>query len=77
MPGRKRGETLEVSQDEHLRPDTSAEALPRLKPIFRQAGTVIAGNASGINDGAVALLLAPGEQVRKLGLTPRARAWFR
>ncbi|MGP6010910.1 3-oxoadipyl-CoA thiolase [Pseudomonas aeruginosa] len=73
VPGRKRGETLEVAQDEHPRPDTSAEALARLKPIFRQSGTVTAGNASGINDGAAALLLASGELVEKLGLTPRAR----
>lgn len=73
VPGRKRGETLEVSQDEHPRPDTTAEALTKLKPIFRQPGTVTAGNASGINDGAAALLLASGEQVEKLGLTPRAR----
>ncbi|MGP6112234.1 3-oxoadipyl-CoA thiolase [Pseudomonas aeruginosa] len=73
VPGRKRGETLEVTQDEHPRPDTSAEALARLKPIFRQPGTITAGNASGINDGAAALLLASGEQVEKLGLTPRAR----
>ncbi|WP_313024289.1 3-oxoadipyl-CoA thiolase [Pseudomonas lopnurensis] len=73
VPGRKRGETLEVAQDEHPRPDTSAEALARLKPIFRQSGSVTAGNASGINDGAAALLLASGERVEKLGLTPRAR----
>ncbi|KQK61049.1 beta-ketoadipyl CoA thiolase [Pseudomonas aeruginosa] len=73
VPGRKRGETLEVAQDEHPRPDTNAEALARLKPIFRQPGSVTAGNASGINDGAAALLLASGEQVEKLGLVPRAR----
>ncbi|MGE6191122.1 3-oxoadipyl-CoA thiolase [Stutzerimonas stutzeri] len=73
VPGRKRGETLEVTQDEHPRPDTNAEALARLKPIFRQPGSVTAGNASGINDGAAALLLASGERVEKLGLAPRAR----
>ncbi|MBO9873395.1 MULTISPECIES: 3-oxoadipyl-CoA thiolase [Xanthomonas] len=72
-PGRKRGETVEVSVDEHPRADTTPEALARLKPIFRQPGTVTAGNASGINDGAAALLLASAAQVQALGLTPRAR----
>ncbi|MCW0456817.1 3-oxoadipyl-CoA thiolase [Xanthomonas sacchari] len=72
-PGRKRGETVEVSVDEHPRADTTLEALARLKPIFRQSGTVTAGNASGINDGAAALLLASDAQVQALGLTPRAR----
>ncbi|WP_295942790.1 3-oxoadipyl-CoA thiolase [uncultured Xanthomonas sp.] len=71
--GRKRGETVEVSADEHPRADTTLEALARLKPIFRQPGTVTAGNASGINDGAAALLLASDAQVQALGLTPRAR----
>ncbi|MRH00976.1 3-oxoadipyl-CoA thiolase [Xanthomonas sontii] len=72
-PGRKRGETVEVGVDEHPRADTTLEALARLKPIFRQPGTVTAGNASGINDGAAALLLASAAQVQALGLTPRAR----
>ncbi len=72
-PGRKRGETVEVGVDEHPRADTTPEALARLKPIFRQPGTVTAGNASGINDGAAALLLASDAQVQALGLTPRAR----
>ncbi|XQA62612.1 3-oxoadipyl-CoA thiolase [Xanthomonas sacchari] len=72
-PGRKRGETVEVSVDEHPRADTTLDALARLKPIFRQPGTVTAGNASGINDGAAALLLASDAQVQALGLTPRAR----
>ncbi|MCD7098896.1 3-oxoadipyl-CoA thiolase [Stenotrophomonas sp. MMGLT7] len=73
VPGRRRGETVEVTRDEHPRPDTTAEALARLKPIFRQPGTVTAGNASGINDGAAALLLASAEQAGRLGLAPRAR----
>ncbi|MET0551209.1 MAG: 3-oxoadipyl-CoA thiolase [Xanthomonas sp.] len=72
-PGRKRGETVEVRVDEHPRADTTPEALAKLKPIFRQPGTVTAGNASGINDGAAALLLASAAQVQALGLTPRAR----
>ncbi|KMM75543.1 beta-ketoadipyl CoA thiolase [Xanthomonas sp. NCPPB 1128] len=72
-PGKKRGETIDVRVDEHPRADTTPEALARLKPIFRQPGTVTAGNASGINDGAAALLLASAAQVQALGLTPRAR----
>ncbi|TMN25139.1 3-oxoadipyl-CoA thiolase [Pseudoxanthomonas sp. X-1] len=72
-PGKKRGETVQVAVDEHPRADTTLEGLARLKPIFRQPGTVTAGNASGINDGAAALLLASAEQVQALGLTPRAR----
>jgi 3-oxoadipyl-CoA thiolase len=72
-PGRKRGETIEVSVDEHPRADTTLDGLAKLKAIFRQPGTVTAGNASGINDGAAALLLASAEQVQALGLTPRAR----
>ncbi|TAA25661.1 3-oxoadipyl-CoA thiolase [Pseudoxanthomonas winnipegensis] len=72
-PGKKRGETVQVAVDEHPRADTTLEGLAKLKPIFRQPGTVTAGNASGINDGAAALLLASAEQVQALGLTPRAR----
>ncbi|WP_428700668.1 3-oxoadipyl-CoA thiolase [Stenotrophomonas rhizophila] len=72
-PGRKRGETVRVARDEHPRADTTLDALTALKPLFRQPGTVTAGNASGINDGAAALLLASGAQARALGLTPRAR----
>jgi 3-oxoadipyl-CoA thiolase len=72
-PGKKRGETIEVTRDEHPRADTTLDALAKLKAIFRQPGTVTAGNASGINDGAAALLLASGEQVQALGLKPRAR----
>ncbi len=62
-----------VSQDEHPRPDTTLEALQGLKPIVREGGTVTAGNASGVNDGAAALLLASAEMVQKLGLEPLAR----
>lgn len=72
-PGRKRGETVRVARDEHPRADTTLDALAALKPLFRQPGTVTAGNASGINDGAAAVLLASGAQARALGLTPRAR----
>jgi len=70
---RGRGESVEVSQDEHPRADSSAEQLARLKPVVREGGTVTAGNASGVNDGACALLLASDAAVRRWGLVPRAR----
>ena len=62
-----------VSTDEHPRPDTTLEALSALRPLVRAGGTVTAGNASGINDGAGALLLAGERAAAKYGLTPRAR----
>ncbi|WP_271407610.1 3-oxoadipyl-CoA thiolase [Pseudomonas sp. Q1-7] len=68
----KKGETV-VDQDEHLRPDTTLEALAKLKPVNGEGKTVTAGNASGVNDGAVALLLASADAVKKHGLTPRAK----
>ncbi|WP_176717970.1 3-oxoadipyl-CoA thiolase [Pseudomonas putida] len=68
----KKGETL-VEQDEHLRPDTTLEALARLKPVNGADKTVTAGNASGVNDGAAALILASADAVKKHGLTPRSR----
>ena len=68
----KKGEAIIVSQDEHPR-STSVEALAKLKPIVRADGTVTAGNASGINDGACALLLASEAAARTHGLTPKAR----
>jgi 3-oxoadipyl-CoA thiolase len=68
----KKGDPLVVSKDEHPR-ETSLEALARLKPIVREGGTVTAGNASGVNDGACALLLANEAAARQHGLTPRAR----
>ncbi len=68
----KKGETV-VAQDEHLRPDTTLEALSRLKPVNGAGKTVTAGNASGVNDGAAALILASAEAVKRHGLTPRAR----
>jgi len=69
----KKGETTSFSVDEHPRPDTTLEALARLKGIVKPVGTVTAGNASGVNDGACALLLASDAAVRKYGLTPKAR----
>ena len=60
----------EVSRDEHPRPDTSTEKLAALKPAFREGGTVTAGNSSGINDGAAALVIASEEKARELGAEP-------
>ena len=68
----KKGDPLIVDKDEHPR-ETSLEALAKLKPIVRPEGTVTAGNASGVNDGACALLLADEATAAKNGLTPRAR----
>jgi acetyl-CoA C-acetyltransferase len=59
-----------LERDEHPRPDTSAEKLAGLKPAFREGGTVTAGNASGINDGAAALVIASEERARELGVPP-------
>jgi len=72
VPG-QRGETLLVDRDEQPRPDTSAEALARLRPAFRDGGTVTAGNSSGINDGAAAVVLVEADRARALGLRPLAR----
>jgi 3-oxoadipyl-CoA thiolase len=68
----KKGDPIVVSQDEHPR-ETSLEALARLKGVVRPEGTVTAGNASGVNDGSCALLMASEEGVRRHGLTPKAR----
>ena len=64
---------ITVAADEHPRPDTTLEALATLKPIVRNPGTVTAGNASGINDGAAAMILACEAAAKRYGLTPRAR----
>jgi len=72
IPQRK-GEPIVVSADEHPRPDTTAEALARLRPAFREGGSVTAGNSSGINDGAAAALLVEAGRARDLGLKPMAR----
>jgi len=69
----KKGDTISFSVDEHPRPDTTREALARLKPIVKPNGTITAGNASGVNDGACAVLLASEAAVRRHGLTPKAR----
>jgi 3-oxoadipyl-CoA thiolase len=72
IAGRK-GEVVKVDADEHPRPDTTLEQLAKLRTPFRNPGTVTAGNASGVNDGAAALILASEEAVKAHGLTPRAR----
>ncbi len=72
IPQRK-GDPVVVARDEHPRADTSAEALGRLRPAFREGGSVTAGNSSGINDGASALLLVEADRARALGLRPMAR----
>ena len=72
VPGGKSG-PVKVEKDEHPRPETTLEGLSKLKPIVRNPGTITAGNASGINDGAAAVILASAEAARRHGLTPRAR----
>jgi 3-oxoadipyl-CoA thiolase len=68
-----KGTSIVADKDEHPRPDTTPEALAALKPIVKPNGTITAGNASGINDGACALLLASEDAVKRFGLTARAR----
>jgi len=72
IAGRK-GKSLSVTRDEHPRPETTLEQLAALPTPFRENGTVTAGNASGVNDGACALLVASAEAARRYQLTPRAR----
>jgi acetyl-CoA acetyltransferase family protein len=72
VPQRK-GDPVVVDTDEHPRPDSTVEALARLRPVFKKGGTVTAGNSSGINDGAAALLVVSGERGKELGLEPIAR----
>ncbi len=71
-PGRK-GTTVRVERDERPRPDTSMEKLARLRPVFREDGTITAGNASGITDGAAAVVVMRADQARALGIKPLAR----
>ncbi len=69
----RRGEPLVVDRDEHPRPDTTGETLARLPALFRRGGSVTAGNASGVNDGAAALIVASESAASRHGLTPIAR----
>jgi 3-oxoadipyl-CoA thiolase len=71
-PGGKAG-AIVVDKDEHPRPETTAEQLAKLRTFVRSPGTLTAGNASGVNDGAAAMILASEEAVKRHGLTPRAR----
>jgi 3-oxoadipyl-CoA thiolase len=72
VPDRKSGPVM-VDRDEHPRPDTTLAALAKLRPIVRPSGSVTAGNASGINDGAAAVILASAEAAERHGLTPRGK----
>jgi acetyl-CoA acetyltransferase family protein len=72
VPQRK-GDSVVVARDEHPRADTSLEALSKLRPAFREGGSVTAGNSSGINDGAAATLVVEAGRARELGLRPLAR----
>jgi len=69
---RRRGEAVVMASDEHPRPGTTAQGLARLRPVFERDGTVTAGNSSGINDGAAAMLVVEGERARARGLRPMA-----
>jgi len=69
----KKGEPVLVSRDEHPRPETTLEGLAKLKPAFRKDGTVTAGNSSGLNDGAAAVLIMSDAKAKELGLQPLAR----
>jgi len=69
----KKGDPKLIKDDEHPRPDTTVDMLSRLKGVVRQDGTVTAGNASGVNDGACAVLLASAVAVERFKLTPRAK----
>ncbi len=73
VPGGRRGEVVTVERDEHPRPDTTLEGLAKLRPAFAKDGSVTAGNASGLNDGAAALLVMSAERAGALGMTPIAR----
>jgi acetyl-CoA acetyltransferase family protein len=73
VPGERKGQTILFEVDEHPRPDTTFEKLSTLKPAFRQGGSVTAGNASGINDGAAALVIMSYKRAQELGLKPMAR----
>src|SRR5688572_214691 len=73
LPAGKDGKPRSVDKDEHPRPETTAEQLAKLKPAFKKNGTVTAGNSSGLNDGAAAVLLASERALQEYGLTPMAR----
>ncbi len=68
-----KGGTIRIDRDEHVRPETSLESLRKLPPVFAKSGTITAGNASGITDGAAAVVLVSEEQLREMKITPLAR----
>ncbi len=70
---RRKGDPVRVDGDEHPRPGTTVDSLARLKPVFKKGGSVTAGNSSGINDGAAALLVVSAERAKALGLQPMAK----
>lgn len=72
IPQRK-GDPVVFDKDEFIKPTTTIEVLAKLRPAFRKEGSVTAGNASGMNDGAAALILASEEAVKKYGLKPKAK----
>jgi acetyl-CoA C-acetyltransferase len=72
-PGPKKGEKVAIDTDEHPRPDTTLEKLARLQPSFKKGGTVTAGNSSGINDGAAALVVMGADTAAAMGIKPLAR----
>jgi acetyl-CoA C-acetyltransferase len=69
----KKGNITSVAKDEHFRPGTTMEILAKLRPAFKQDGTVTAGNSSGINDGAAAVVVCSAQKARELGISPMAR----
>ena len=73
IPNPKTGKSEDFASDEHMRPDTTAERLGALKPVFRKNGVVTAGNASGIGDGAAAMVIASGRFARDRGIKPLGR----
>ncbi len=73
VDGERVERTVVLDQDEHLRPDTSIEALAKLRPVFKNKGTVTAGNASPLSDGAAGVIVVEADTAAKLGLTPLAR----
>jgi acetyl-CoA acetyltransferase family protein len=73
IPNPKTGKSEDFTTDEHMRPDTTAEKLGALKPVFRKSGVVTAGNASGIGDGAAAMVIASEEFARSRNLKPLGR----
>jgi acetyl-CoA C-acetyltransferase len=73
VPVRSKRETVEFVRDEHLREDASLESMARLKPVFKDGGTVTAGNASGMNDAGAAVVLMSASRAEQLGVKPRAR----